>query len=102
MPSRRLLAAVTASVLLGSACGGAGSDASGPVLYAESCASCHGDRGEGGIGPAVGAGSNSEILTDEQLAGVIRVGPGTMPGFPRLSDAQVDSIVAFLRTLQTP
>lgn len=90
------------SLVVGTACGGAGSNVTGPELYAESCASCHGAGGDGGIGPAVGAGTNSESLTDEQLAGVIRVGPGTMPGFPRLSDAQVDSLVAFLRSLQAP
>ena len=38
-------------------------------------------------------------LTDEQIAGVIVVGPGNMPGFSRLTPAQVDSLVIFTRSL---
>ncbi len=74
----------------------------GRELYDRSCASCHAGDGSGGVGPAVGAGSNAVGLSDEQVAGAIRVGPGTMPAFDRLSDAQVDSLVAYMRQLQAP
>jgi len=90
-----------ALTLAATACGGS-QGATGPDLYAESCAICHGDRAEGGIGPAIGPGSNSVDLTDDQLAGVITVGPGSMPGFPRLSDEQINSLVAYMRELQKP
>ncbi len=72
----------------------------GQELYEQSCASCHGGLGGGGVGPALDAGSNAESLTDEQIAGAIEVGPGTMPGFGQLTDAQVDSLVEFIRSLQ--
>ncbi len=72
----------------------------GADLYEQSCAGCHGADGGGGVGPAIGAGSNAENLTDEQIASVIVVGPGTMPGFARLTDEQLDSLVAFIRQLE--
>lgn len=82
-------------------CSGSTANLFGADLYQQSCARCHGaDGGGSGVGPAVGAGSNSVLLTDEQLADIIRVGPGTMPGFPRLGDEQVASLVEHLRTLQ--
>lgn len=71
----------------------------GADLYAQSCAICHGARGEGGIGLAIGAGSNTHLnLTDEQIAGVITVGPGNMPGYSRLSSEQVASLVDYVRS----
>lgn len=72
----------------------------GEELYEQSCAICHGVRGEGGIGLAIGKGSNTQVnLTDEQIAGVITVGPGNMPGFSRLTDEQVASLVDYVRSL---
>lgn len=91
---------LAAALVLG-ACGGSTRGLVGEELYEQSCASCHGSAGEGASGPALGPGSNSESLTDEQIAGSITVGPGAMPGFSRLSDAQVDSLVAYVRVLQT-
>ncbi len=84
-------------------CSGSTANLFGADLYEQSCARCHGPAGAGGVGgvgPAVAAGSDSVQLSDDQLADSIRVGPGTMPGFPRLSDEQVASLVAHLRTLQ--
>ncbi len=73
----------------------------GQELYERACAACHGSRGQGSAGrPAVNAGSNAENLTDEQIAAVITVGPGAMPGFSRLSPEQLDSLVLYLRQLQ--
>jgi len=39
-------------------------------------------------------------LTDDQIRGVIRVGPGRMPAWPQLEGDQVDSLVDHLRLLQ--
>lgn len=102
MSTRSLAIAVMLMGLVAVSCGGSTRGLTGRDLYVESCASCHGDMGEGAIGPAVGTGSNTVSLTDGQIAGVITVGPGTMPAFPRLSDEQVDSLVAYLRQLDTP
>ena len=61
---------------------------------------CHSKDGSGGSGPDIGPGSNAALnLTDEQIQGVIRVGPGAMPGFPSLTQEQVDSLVAYIRLL---
>lgn len=74
----------------------------GEDLYQVGCAGCHGADLTGGIGPALGPGSNAaQQLTDEQIAGAIAVGPGAMPGFAtRLTTDQIDSLVLYLRTEQ--
>jgi mono/diheme cytochrome c family protein len=70
----------------------------GGDLYEQSCAICHANDGSGGIGPAINGGSNTDLaLSDEQIAGVITVGPGNMPGFGRFTAEQVDSLVAYVR-----
>ncbi len=96
---RLRIAALVAAVLL-VACGESTTGLFGEALYERSCAGCHLADGSGAGGPAVGPGSESVELTDEQLAGAIRVGPGSMPGFGRFSDEQVDSLVAYMRELQ--
>lgn len=96
---RRTFLTVAIALAL-SACGGSTEGLMGQELYDRSCGSCHLADGAGLAGPAVGPGSNSVNLTDDQLAAVIRVGPGTMPAFSRFSDEQVDSLVAYLRELQ--
>jgi mono/diheme cytochrome c family protein len=64
---------------------------------------CHGLDGSGGIGTEIDDGSNTDVnLTDEQIAGVITVGPGNMPGFGRLTPGQVDSLVAYVRSFSDP
>ena len=93
---------VAVAALLAASCAGSTEGLVGAELYARTCAACHGPDGEGGTGPPVGPGSNATSLTDEQIAGAITVGPGSMPSFDRLSDEQVASLVAFLRELQTP
>ena len=83
-------------------CGRSTQGKSGAELFEISCADCHGASGEGGlVGPAIGtADSSAARLTDAQIFGAIRVGPGAMPGNPRLTDAQIDSLVELLRELQ--
>lgn len=72
----------------------------GPDLYERSCAVCHDTNGRGGIGLDIGKGSNTDLnLSDEQIAGVITVGPGNMPGYSRLTQEQVDSLVRYVRSL---
>jgi mono/diheme cytochrome c family protein len=93
--------AMLAAVLLG-ACSNATEGKFGAELYQTACAGCHATDGSGGRGPAVGtADSNAATtLTDDQIRGVIRVGPGAMPAWSRLTEEQVDSLVAHLRQLQ--
>ena len=95
---RQLLAVFALLLLTG--CATQGENLFGEDLYLRSCAACHGISGDGGLGLDIGPGSNTDIaLTDEQIAGVIRVGPGNMPGFPRLTTEQIDSLVLYVRSL---
>ena len=72
----------------------------GRELYERSCATCHGINGEGGIGNEINKGSNTDLnLSDDQIAGVITVGPGNMPGYSQLTPQQVQSLVAYVREL---
>ncbi len=72
-------------------------------LFGTVCAHCHGNDLAGGVGPPLGAGSAAAVLTDEQIVGVITVGPGAMPAFgSRLTDEQVESLVDYLRERQGP
>lgn len=97
---RRLLIAAALVAVTLTGCAGSTEGLFGSELYARSCAGCHGGEGGGGSGPALGAGSEAVELSDDQITGVIEVGPGTMPAFDRLTDEQIASLVAFLRTLQ--
>jgi disulfide bond formation protein DsbB len=87
--------------------------ARGKVLYEESCASCHGLRGEGT--PAGRALTNSTLVqngSDQELAAFVRMGRSvqdahnttglTMPasgGRADISDADLAGIIGYMRTL---
>jgi mono/diheme cytochrome c family protein len=93
--------AIVLAVLVGAACSGPSSDVFGADLYSSSCAHCHGTDLAGGIGPALGPGSNAATLTDQQIVDVIQIGPGAMTSFrDRFTQAQLDSLVDYLRTEQ--
>lgn len=71
----------------------------GEMLYERHCASCHQSKGEGGIGLPLSTIKLSYV-SDRYLQKTIRLGrPGRiMPAYPTLSDAQVNAIVAFMRS----
>lgn len=98
---RRSVIAVALLVAL-TACsfGGPAEDAGGEEIYAELCARCHGADLGGGVGPALGPGSNSSSETDEYLEFTILNGRGRMPSFPSLSQQQVDRLVAYMREVE--
>jgi cytochrome c oxidase cbb3-type subunit 3 len=70
----------------------------GTELYAEYCSACHQLEGQGGIGLPLLTAKLADV-SDEYLSSTIRLGrPGrVMPGFMRMSDAQVAAIVRYLR-----
>lgn len=70
----------------------------GRALYQSHCAACHQFDGEGGIGLPLSS-DKLEDVSDDYLRRSIRLGrPGrVMPAYQRLSDAQVDAIVRYLR-----
>jgi cytochrome c6 len=83
----------------------ASQDQSGRSLFNSTCASCH---GQNGTPTAVGKSLNAPDLgskavqtrTDAELQQIIANGKGNMPPFNgRLSDAQINSLVAYMRTL---
>jgi cytochrome c oxidase cbb3-type subunit 3 len=85
----------------------AGEANDGQRLFSEACASCHGARGEGKEGPALNNRVLLELATDSYLFRTIQNGrAGTqMSGFGAgssvqrtLTDAEIASVVAFLRT----
>jgi mono/diheme cytochrome c family protein len=100
---RRLIIGLVLLSLLLAGCGRTTRGKFGSELYDISCAGCHGDSGEGNVlGPAVGTVDSRSALEfdDSQIFGAIRVGPGSMPGNPYLTDAQITSLVDLLRSLQ--
>lgn len=87
-----------------------GQIAEGEGLFAQGCAQCHGMSGNGDaqltralsrVPPEIGSFAWQAERTDAQLAAAVREGiPGTpMPPARDLSTAQVQSVVAYLRSL---
>jgi quinoprotein glucose dehydrogenase len=68
----------------------------GEKVYQSQCSACHGmDRA--GAPPAVPVLDGIEgILTDDEIAAIIRQGRGRMPPFNSLSDEQVRAVVRYL------
>ncbi len=76
----------------------------GKKIYAEQCASCHGQNGEGGTGTALGNQAMLSLTTDNFLRYAIEHGrDGTeMAAFGEtLSDEEIDGVTAFLRSRAT-
>jgi mono/diheme cytochrome c family protein/rhodanese-related sulfurtransferase len=76
----------------------------GALLFADQCAVCHGENGEGAVGPAIGNPAMLALTTDAFLRYAIENGrDGTdMPAFgPILSPEEIDALTAFLRSRAT-
>lgn len=76
----------------------------GDGLYAENCAACHGEQGEGLAGPPLNSGELLRTTPDGVLFSLIRTGvPGTnMPAWGQVyggpfTDEQVDQLTSFIR-----
>lgn len=72
----------------------------GEALFSKHCSICHGENGEGGVGVPLSLPSFIDSVPDEFLSATIRNGrPGRiMPAFQQLSDAQLASITAYMRS----
>ncbi len=96
----RFLLLILSVVFAVAACGGSTQDELGVDLYNIVCSGCHGPKGEGtNLAPAL-VSERARSLTDDQISGAIRVGPGAMPGNPSLTESQLNSLVIFIRDLQ--
>lgn len=118
MKKRRLLQGLLLFTFLYPTLGAAQNAAEGRKLYANFCASCHGDKGKGD-GVAAGSlpvkpqdhtnGAVMNQMSDQALADVISKGGGAvgksvfMPAWgASLNDRQVRDIVAYIRSLAMP
>jgi quinoprotein glucose dehydrogenase len=70
----------------------------GRTLYLQSCASCHRDNRRGAPPQIPSLVDIAQRRPSGELFGIIRKGEGRMPGFPTLSDEEVDALVHYLRT----
>jgi mono/diheme cytochrome c family protein len=82
-----------------------GSSEGGKATYSAQCAGCHGERGEGAVGPALALPSMQKA-TDEYLYATIALGrPGTamlpydLPDGTGLPRERIADVVAYLRLL---
>ena len=78
----------------------AGDLSSGARLYQLNCAACH---VASGAGAAIGGGREAPDLmssTPTEIGQAILVGPGAMPVFGTFSDADIDSVAAYVGDLQ--
>jgi cytochrome c oxidase subunit 2 len=128
-PIRRVIAT---GLVLVAACGGADSDSDRALspaatvgrttMLRSGCASCHGSNGQGGVGPAfVGLFGSNVTVTDEdgeqstvtaddayldesiRLPARLKVDGFSLP-MPtnRLTDAEIASVIDYIRELQAP
>ncbi len=88
----------------------------GQELYKANCVACHGETGKGD-GPGAGVlkppprdHTNSEYmstLSDKEIGDIIRMGGATkgmpqMPSHPQINGADLDALVAYVRSLSRP
>ena len=74
----------------------------GRTLFNANCVMCHGDNGQGDLGPSLNTQAFLTAVPDSYLAEtMIRGRPGTgMPSWRHLSNEDVASLVQFIRTWQ--
>ncbi|MGH9244452.1 MAG: c-type cytochrome [Acidimicrobiales bacterium] len=64
----------------------------GDVVYADSCASCHGREGGGGIGPSL-----EDVDDVELVITTVTDGRGGMPSFEgRLQEAEIEAVAEYV------
>lgn len=74
----------------------------GSILYKGNCATCHGNRGEGGIGPMLNSRDVLPVVDDRYLYRTITEGRSAtaMPAWRDLPAEQVGAILDYLRSWQ--
>jgi mono/diheme cytochrome c family protein len=89
----------TAAATSSPASGGAAA-VNGAAIFDRQCARCHGDKGQGGIGPKLNGGSVTQrfATADAELV-IVKGGEGGMPAFEnQLSPDELRAVVDFTRT----
>jgi ubiquinol-cytochrome c reductase cytochrome c subunit len=82
---------------------GAGDEREGFRAFRDHCAGCHSISARGGVAPP-GTAPALQQATATQIAEAVRIGPYLMPRFDerQISDAQLDSIVAYVLAQRHP
>lgn len=83
-------------------------EVNGARLFQRNCAACHGALGRGD-GPSSSAARPANLadpavqqrLDQAAFVAVVREGRGVMPGFARLSEAELNALYEHFRTLGT-
>ena len=83
--------------------GGGSSNAakSGPGydVYVSNCARCHGQKGQGGIGPQLAGRVTTDFPAAKDEEAFVRTGRDGMPSFGgQLSPGEIEDVVAYTRT----
>ena len=69
----------------------------GHAAYTQYCSRCHGDQGQGVMGPDI----RNEDMTDADITNIINQGAGRMPAFKTVLTAnQISGLVVYVRTLK--
>ena len=79
--------------------------AQGETIYRENCVACHGDNGEGNIGPALNGSAHAWHHPDAQLLSFIRDGiPGTQMTAQgdKLSEEEINAVISYLKSWWAP
>ena len=71
----------------------------GAMIYRKNCTSCHGLERQGN--PPVYPALTSVQKSDQEIRDILRHGKGIMPAFPQLSNADVNAIVAYLKSAES-
>ena len=107
---RRQVAAVLLVAGLGTGISWAGDVATGKVVYEKKCRICHGDMGEGNPDVAKKLKAEQKPLwsdevqkmSDADLKKIISQGKDKMKPPKNVTEADMDNVIAFVRTLRKP
>ena len=100
-PEKTQVSAKTNNSVSSSSNGSGGAAAvDGAAIFDDRCSSCHGSKGQGGVGPKLNGGEVTKNFpkVDDELT-VVKNGRSGMPAFgSRLSPEELQAVVEFTRT----
>ena len=83
----------------GGGSGNAAKTGPGYDVYVSNCARCHGQEGQGGVGPQLAGAVVTAFPDAKEEIAVVRDGRDGMPSFAGdLSPAEIEDVVAYTRT----